>query len=151
MVIRPLPSGVSNVKYLAFDTPNTKKPLSWGVLNTKIFYMSEHYYLKYRSIRTTIVKVLLFFYSLFSLFSHHFIPFFFLFSLILPQTFLSTHIFFFHSFFFSLLLLLSLPFSLATPLLNLMPISISMVFIFHFLFIFIFCNDLMGGFSSGWV
>ena len=77
MVIRPLPSGVSNVKHLAFDTPNTKKPLSWGVLNTKIFYMSEHYYLKYRSIWTTMVKVLLFFYSLFSLFSHHFIPFFF--------------------------------------------------------------------------
>ena len=115
MVVRALPSGVSNVKYLTFDTPNTKKPLSWGVLNTKIFYMSEHYYLKYRSIRTTIVKVLLFFYSLFSLFSHHFIPFFFLFSLILPQTFLSTHIFFFHSFFFSLLLLFSLPLNLAAP------------------------------------
>ena len=27
-VIRAFPSGVPNVKYLAFGTPNTKKPLS---------------------------------------------------------------------------------------------------------------------------
>ena len=40
--------------------------------------------------------------------------FFFLSSLILPQTFLSTHLFF-HSFFFSLLLLFSLLFSLTAP------------------------------------
>ena len=139
-----------NAKYLVFDTLNTKKPFSSGVLNAKIFSMSEQYNLKYGRIRTRMVKVLLVFYSLLSLLSHHFIPFF-LSSLILPQTFQSTLLFFFHSFFFSLLLLLSLPFSLATPLLNLMPISIAMVFIFHFLFIFIFCNDLMGGFSSGWV
>ena len=36
-----------NVKYLAFDTPNTKKPFSSGVLNAKIFGMSEQYNLKY--------------------------------------------------------------------------------------------------------
>jgi len=34
--LRAFPSGMSNAKYLAFDTPNTKKPLSSGVLNAKI-------------------------------------------------------------------------------------------------------------------
>ena len=36
-----------NAKYLAFDTLNTKKPLSLGVVNAKIFSMSEQYNLKY--------------------------------------------------------------------------------------------------------
>ena len=36
-VLRASPSGVPNAKYLAFGTPNTKKPLSWGVLNAKSF------------------------------------------------------------------------------------------------------------------
>ena len=143
MVIRALPSGVSNVKYLAFDTPNTKKPLSWGVLNTKIFYMSEHYYLKYRSIRTTIVRVLLFFYSLFSPLFHHFILFFlsslitFLisFSLILYQPLLFSFFTLFsaHSRCFSLFLS-----ALPCHLLNLISI-------------FFFFRDLMGGFVNGWV
>ena len=44
--LRTLPSGVSNAKYLAFDTQNTKKPLSSGVVNAKIFGMSEQYALK---------------------------------------------------------------------------------------------------------
>ena len=131
MVIKALPSGVSNVKYLAFDTPNTKKPLSWGALNTKIFYMSEHYYLKYRSIRTTIVKVLLFFYSLFSLFSHHFIPFFFFSSLsfFLKHSYQpissSFTLFSSHCCCFSLSLL-----TLPSHLLNLMPIFVVVGFFF---------------------
>ena len=65
-----------NAKYLVFDTLNTKKPFSSGVLNAKIFSMSEQYNLKYGRIRTRMVKVLLVFYSLLSLLSHHFIPFF---------------------------------------------------------------------------
>ena len=44
--LRTLPSGVSNTKYLAFDTPNTKKSLSSSVVNAKIFGMSEQYALK---------------------------------------------------------------------------------------------------------
>ena len=32
---------MSNAKYLAFDTPNTKKSLALDVLNAKIFGMSE--------------------------------------------------------------------------------------------------------------
>ena len=33
--------GMSNAKYLAFDIPNTKKPLSLDVLNAKIFGIDE--------------------------------------------------------------------------------------------------------------
>ena len=63
--------------------------------------------------------------------------FFFLSSLILPQTLPSTHLFF-HSFFFSLLWLFSLLFSLAD-------------LCYYGFFYYLFCNDLMGGFGSGWL
>ena len=45
--LRALASGVSNAKYLAFGTPNTKKLLSSGVLNAKIFGMDEQCNLKF--------------------------------------------------------------------------------------------------------
>ena len=44
------PLGVSNAKYLTFDTLNTKKPLSLGVLNPKIFGIDEQYNLKFESV-----------------------------------------------------------------------------------------------------
>ena len=40
-ILWAFPSGVSNAKYLAFDIPNTKKPLSLDVLNAKIFGIDE--------------------------------------------------------------------------------------------------------------
>ena len=80
---------------------------------------------------------LLFFYSSISLLSRYFIPFFFLSSLILPQTLPSTHLFF-HSFFFSLLWLFSLLFSLAD-------------LCCYGFFYYLFCSDLMGGFGNGWL
>ena len=49
---RAFPLGVSNAKYLAFGTPYTKKPLIIGVLNVKIFGMSQQYNLKNESIWT---------------------------------------------------------------------------------------------------
>ena len=136
---------MSNAKFLAFDTPNTKKPLSSGVLNAKIFCMSKQYNLKYGSIRIRMVKVLLFFYSLFSLLSHHFILFFFShLSFFLrhsyqPLIFSSFTLFSSHCRCFSLFLL-----ALLRHLLNLMSISIAVVFFF-------FLSDLMGVFGSGWV
>ena len=72
---------MSNAKYLAFDTPNTKKPLSSGVLNAIIFGINEQCNLKFET--SQIVKLILFFYSggtcfLFFLFflSFSFSPFF---------------------------------------------------------------------------
>ena len=89
---------------------------------------------------------ILIFYSLFSLLSHHFILFSLLSHQSLPQTFLSTSpLFFFHSFFFSLSLLFSLPLSLATPPPRPYADLCSCDFFFFF------GNDLMGGFGSGWV
>ena len=52
---------MSNAKYLAFDTPNTKKPLSSGVLNAIIFGINEQYNLKFET--SQIVELILFFYS----------------------------------------------------------------------------------------
>ena len=46
---------MSNAKYLAFDTPNTKKSLSSGVVNAKIFDMCERYNLKYEGVRIEMV------------------------------------------------------------------------------------------------
>ena len=40
-IIRAFPSSVPNAKYLAFDTPNTKKHPTTGVLNAKTFGTSE--------------------------------------------------------------------------------------------------------------
>ena len=56
LFIRTLPSGVPNAKYLAFDTQNTKKHLSWDILNVKIFYIDKQYALKYESVRTNVIK-----------------------------------------------------------------------------------------------
>ena len=107
--IRAFPSGVSNAKYLAFGTPNTKKLLISGVLNAKIFGMNEQYNLKNESVWTEMVKNLLLFFSLFSLLSHHFILFSLLSHQSLPQTFLSTYL---SSFVLSLFFLFSCCFSL---------------------------------------
>ena len=79
---------------------NTKKPLTLGVLNAKIFGMSEQYNFKNENVRTEMVKVLIFF-ILFSL-SSLITLFFFLSSLILPQT--SNLSFFLFSLFFLLTL-----------------------------------------------
>ena len=107
------------------------------------------------------------FYSLFSLLSRYFIPFFFpLSSVILPQTFeldLSTHLFF-HSFFLSLLLLFSLLFNLSR---HLMPISVAVGFFFFFFDRWVrqwVCldgdgqidwvlgaNSVVGGLACGWI
>ena len=48
--VRAFPLGVSNAKYLTFGTPNTKKPLSLGVLNAKIFGIDEQCNLKFESV-----------------------------------------------------------------------------------------------------
>ena len=45
--LRASTAGASNVKYLAFDTPNTKKSLTSGILNAKIFGMDEQCNLKF--------------------------------------------------------------------------------------------------------
>ena len=131
---------------MAFGTPNPKKSLISGILNAKIFGMSEQYNLKIRSVRTKMVKFLIFFYSLFSPLSHHFILFFlsslitFLisFSLILyqPRLFSFFTLFSAHSRCFSLFLS-----ALPCHLLNLISIF----------FFFFFFRDLMGGFVNGWV
>ena len=47
---------MSNAKYLAFDTPNIKKPLSSSVVDAKIFGMSEQYALKYESVWTEMLS-----------------------------------------------------------------------------------------------
>ena len=47
--IRAFPSSVSNVKYLTFDTPNSKKPLSSSILNAIIFYNDEQCNLKFET------------------------------------------------------------------------------------------------------
>ena len=122
----------SNAKYLAFDTLNTKKSLPSGVLNTKIFGMSEQYNLKNESVRTKVVKVLLFFYSLLSLLSHHFILFFSRLSFFLkhsyqPLLFSSFTLFPSHSCCFSLFLSAS-----SRHLLDLMPIFVAVFFFFFF-------------------
>ena len=51
-MIRAFPLGVPNAKYLAFDTPNTKKHLIAGVLNAKTFGTSEQYRSKFGTVRT---------------------------------------------------------------------------------------------------
>ena len=48
--VRAFPLGVSNAKYLTFGTPNTKKPLSSGVLNAKIFGIDKQCNLKFESV-----------------------------------------------------------------------------------------------------
>ena len=112
---------------------------SSSVLNVLKLWNMLQYSLIFESVWMKMLFPLIVFYSSFSLHSHHFIPFFSLSSLILPQTFLSTHLFF-HSFFFSLLFLFSLLFSLTAPLdANLCCCG------------FFLGSDLMGGFGSGWL
>ena len=70
-MIRAFPLGVPNAKYLAFDTPNTKKHLIAGVLNAKTFGTSEQYRSKFGTVRTQMPnqkkkKKLFDFFSLFS-------------------------------------------------------------------------------------
>ena len=90
--------------------------ISIRCVKSQIFCMSEQYNLKNGSVWIRMVKVLLFFYSLFSLLSHHCILFF------SPLSFFLIHsyqplifLFSFHSFFFLLSLLFSLPLSLTVP------------------------------------
>ena len=54
---------MSTVKYLTFDTLNSKKPLSSSILNVIIFGIDEQCNLKLKTVRFTIVKLILFFYS----------------------------------------------------------------------------------------
>ena len=63
-----------NAKYLAFDTPNNKKPISSGVVNAKKFGMIEQYTIK-RAYRQKCFNDLIFCYSLFTLLSYHFMHF----------------------------------------------------------------------------
>ena len=91
--MRAFPSGVSNAKYLTWVNSTISKMEAYGQ-NGKSFIIFLFFFLS----------------PLSSLYS------FFLSSLILPHTFLSTsHLFSFHSFYFSLSLLFSLPLSLTTP------------------------------------
>ena len=76
---------------------------------------------------------LMFFYSSFSLLSHPFIPFFFS-----SLSFFLRHSYQPISFFFSLLWLFSLLFSLAD-------------LCCYGFFYYLFCSDLMGGFGNGWL
>ena len=75
---------MSNAKYLAFGTPNTKKHLPTGVVNAKTFGTSEQYRSKYGTIWTQMpnqannilynfFSLLSIFYSTFSLSSHKFV------------------------------------------------------------------------------
>ena len=68
-----LVSDMSNAKYLAFGTPNTKNPLTLDVLKAKKFYMSEQSHSKFGTIWTQMLKI-----------KTNFIPFF------LPHTHFSS-------------------------------------------------------------
>ena len=52
-----LASDMSNAKYLAFGTPNTKNPLTLNVLKAKKFYMSEQSHSKFGTIWTQMLKI----------------------------------------------------------------------------------------------
>ena len=129
-----------NAKYLAFDTPNNKKPISSGVVNAKKFGMIEQYTIK-RAYRQKCFNDLIFFYSFFSPLSLHYIHFSSL------SFFLRHHAFPFFSSFtlfssqsrcFSLFLsniTLSFFFSLFS---SFTPISVAVVFFF-------FGSDLIAG------
>ena len=55
-LLRALPSGVPNAKYLAFETPNTKnQPLS-GILNLKKFTTQLQYCFIFETVRTLMLK-----------------------------------------------------------------------------------------------
>ena len=56
-------TGVSNVKYLTYDTPNTKKSLSWDVSNTIIFTTYKQYYPKDETVQIEKLKKYIVFYS----------------------------------------------------------------------------------------
>ena len=84
VVSRAFSSGVSNSKYLAFDTPNTKISASWGVSNAKDFGILLQYRLKCETVWTqmpnettnflfNLFSLLSIFYSTFSLSSHRFV------------------------------------------------------------------------------
>ena len=49
--------GLSNAKYLTFDTPNTENPLTLDVLNAKKIYMSEQSHCKFGTIWTQMLKI----------------------------------------------------------------------------------------------
>ena len=73
--IRPLPLGVPNAKYSAFDTPNTKNQSSSNIPNLKNFDTLLQYHLKYEMIRIEMLKFLIFVYSTsLSLFSQASLP-----------------------------------------------------------------------------
>ena len=56
---------MSNAKYLAFDTPNTKNQPSSDISNLKIFDTWLQYRLIFETVRTNVPKLLLLFYMLF--------------------------------------------------------------------------------------
>ena len=68
LIIRAFSSSVSNAKYLAFSTPNTKNKPSWGVSNAKNFGTLLQYRLKYETVWTKMAKfyiiIILFTFSL---------------------------------------------------------------------------------------
>ena len=70
-LVRALPSGVLNAKYLAFDTPNTKNQPSSNILNLKNFGMELQYALKYESAGTKMPKIYILILFTFSLSSQH--------------------------------------------------------------------------------
>ena len=55
-VLRALPSGVSNAKYLVFGTPNTKNQPSSGILNLKKFTTQLQYYFIFEMVQTLMPK-----------------------------------------------------------------------------------------------
>ena len=61
--IRAFSSSVSNAKYLAFDTPNSKKPPSSSVLNAIIFGIDEQCNLIFETALYTNCKTYIIFYS----------------------------------------------------------------------------------------
>ena len=68
-VTRALISIVSNIKYLAFDTPIIKRDSSSNVLNNKIFSMSEYHCSKFGIVVFTYCKIIIII-LLYSLSSH---------------------------------------------------------------------------------
>ena len=122
--------------------------ISIRCVKSQIFCMSEQYNLKNWSVWRRMVKVLLFFHSLFSLLSHHFILFFspLSFFLIHSSSYIPINL---SSFLLSLFFLLTLVAFLSSS--QPRHTTSSTWCRSLLLWFFFFGSDLMGGFGSGWV
>ena len=96
--IRVFSSGVSDAKYLAFGTLNTKKPLLWDILNAIKFDTHEQYRSIFGTVRTDMLKKYFFIHFLSLLLWLFFLlslVFFFFLSLLVPYLLSLLLLFFF--------------------------------------------------------